>query len=53
MALEGHHAFINGRQSTLRRLGNCKLVDMGPTLSKGPLVMIWKKGFKYSGLFNY
>ena len=53
LALEGQHAFINSRQSTLRRQGNCKLVDMGPTLSQGPLVMIWKKDFQYAELFNF
>ena len=31
----------------------CALIEMGPVLIKGNLIMTWKKKFPYGPLFNY
>ena len=36
-----------------RRGEECSLIEMGPVLFKGNLIMTWKKDFPYGPLFNY
>ena len=45
-------AFLEAAQTMYRAYG-CRVMDIGPTVFKGNLVIAWKKDFLYAPLLNY
>ena len=53
-AKQSKFAFITASQSVYGLMGkSCEVVEMGPNIVNGILVMIWQKDFPYAPLFNY
>ena len=47
-------AILDAAQTIYGNYGkSCRVIDSGPTIFKGNLVIAWKKDFAYAQLFNY
>ena len=53
-AKNSEYAYILATQTVYGLLGkSCEVVEMGPNLFNGILVMIWQKEFPYASLLDY
>ena len=48
------YAYLSATQSVYGKIGkSCEVIEMGPNLFNGILVIVWQKDFPYASLLNY